>query len=172
MHMRTLIIAAAVALASIGLAVAAAPAHAGAPDRFLFVDDYTYEDNSCGFPIAVEGEFVNRVIDTSFATGTGRAELHQSNVATATAKGVTLREEAHYTILVDIVDGVPVTATHVGLLDELRGPNGEHLFFRTGLDRYRVVFDPDIGFYVDGPQITRHGIRDNFDQDEFCAAFG
>jgi hypothetical protein len=170
--MRTLIIAAAVALASIGLAVAAAPAHAGAPAGFTFVDDYAYEDDTCGFPIAVEGEFVNHVIDTSYATGTGREELHQSNVATATAKGVTLREEAHYTIFVDVVDGAYTTATHVGLLDEITGPNGEHLFFRTGLARYQVVFDPEIGFYVDGPLITRHGIRDNFDQAEFCAAFG
>jgi hypothetical protein len=170
--MRTTLIAAVAALAcSLGLAVAAAPAHAGAPDRELFVFPYAYEDTSCGFPVAVEGVFTNRIIDTSFATGTGRQELHQSNVATATANGVTLREESHYTILVDLVDGVYTTATHVGLLDSITGPNGEHLFFRTGLAEYQIVLDPDTGFYVDGPLISRHGIRDDFDAAEICAAF-
>ena len=170
--MRTLIIAAAVALASVGLAVAAAPANAGAPAQFTFVADYAYEDDSCGFAINVEGEFTNHVIDTSYATGTGREELHQSNVSTATANGLTVREDTHYTILVDLVDGAYTTATHVGLLDNIVGPNGDHFFMRTGLAEYQVVFDPEIGFYVDGPLISRHGIRDNFDHDEFCAAFG
>src|SRR5262249_38830080 len=112
--MRKLFIAAAVALASIAVAVTAAPARPGAPGGFVFETDYGYDDASCGFTIHVEGHFVNHVIDTSFATGTGREELHQSDVAAATAKGVTLREESHYTIFVDVVDGVYTTATHVG----------------------------------------------------------
>jgi hypothetical protein len=115
--------------------------------------------------------FTNDIIDSSLATGTGTLQLHQSNVGTLTAKGVTLREEDHYTIFVSIVDGVPVTAKHVGDLDEIIGPGGP-LFHRTGLDVYDVVFDPSSGFYVDGPRILRHGLRDNFDVAGFCAAFG
>jgi hypothetical protein len=59
----------------------------------------------------------------------------------------------------------------VGNLDEIIGPNGP-LFHRTGLDEYAVVYDPSIGFYVDGPRILRHGLRDDFDAAEICAAFG
>ena len=36
---------------------------------------------------------------------------------------------------------------------------------------YQVVFDPVLGYYVDGPLVTRHGIRDDFDPTAFCAAF-
>jgi hypothetical protein len=79
---------------------------------------------------------------------------------------------SHYTISVTILDGIPVEAKHTGLLDSIIGPNGEHIFFRTGQAKYEVVFDPDLGFYVDGPVISRHGIRDDFDLTEFCAAFG
>ena len=98
-------------------------------------------------------------------------ELHQSNVGTLTAKGVTLRETDHYTVFVTFANGVPVTAKHVGDLDEIIGPGGP-LFHRTGLDVYAVVFDPGSGLYVDGPRIVREGLRDNFDVAEFCAAFG
>ena len=73
--------------------------------------------------------------------------------------------------MVTFVDGVPVSAKHVGLLDSITGPNGEHIFFRTGQAVYAAVFDPVLGFYVDGPLITRHGIRDDFDLAGFCAAF-
>ena len=66
---------------------------------------------------------------------------------------------------------MPVSAKHVGVLDNISGPNGEHLFFRTGQAVYEVVFDPVLGYYVDGPLVTRHGIRDDFDATEFCAAF-
>jgi hypothetical protein len=150
----------------------AAVASAGAPDRFTFTDHYSYVANDCGFSVSVEGVFTNMVIDGSAATGTGTLELHQSDVATASAKGVTLRVNDHYTILVRFVDGVPVEATHVGVLDNITGPTGEHIFFRTGLAAYEVVFDPDLGYYVDGPLISRHGIRDDFDLAEFCASFG
>jgi hypothetical protein len=34
------------------------------------------------------------------------------------------------------------------------------------------VFDPILGFYVDGPLVARHGLRDDFDPVAFCAAFG
>ena len=39
-------------------------------------------------------------------------------------------------------------------------------------DTCGVVLDPDTGFYVDGPLVTRHGVRDDFDAAAFCAAFG
>lgn len=154
-------------------AVLTAPATAAAPDHELFRFAYQYVDTQeCGFPVAVSGEFTNMIIDSSLASGTGTLELHQSDIATLTAKGVTLRVNDHYTIFVTIVNGVPTSATHVGVLDNIIGPNGEHIFFRTGQAVYQVVFDPDLGFYVDGPLVTRHGLRDNFDAAEFCAAFG
>jgi hypothetical protein len=163
-------------LALIPLVVAtltlAATATASAPDHELFKFPYSYVATDCGFPVTVEGVFTNMIIDTSVATGTGTVELHQSDVATVSAKGTTLRVDDHYTIFVTIVDGVPVGAKHVGVLDNITGPNGEHIFFRTGQAVYQVVFDPEIGFYVDGPLITRHGLRDDFDLTEFCAAFG
>ena len=163
-----------IALISILVATAtlASTARATAPDHELFKFPYSYVDSSeCGFRIVVEGEFTNMIIDTSLATETGTTELHQSDVATLTANGVTLRVDDHYTILVTVVDGVPVSAKHVGVLDNIIGPNGEHVFFRTGQAVYDVVFDPDLGYYVDGQLVTRHGLRDNFDTAEFCGAF-
>jgi hypothetical protein len=85
---------------------------------------------------------------------------------------VTLHVNGEYTIFVTFVDGIPQAAKHVGVLDSIMGPNGEHLFFRTGEAVYQVVYDPDLGYYVDGPLITRHGVRDNFDGAKICAAFG
>jgi hypothetical protein len=161
------VLAALVSLGSAAPAGAAAPEH----DTFTFVDDYI-DTQTCGFPISIHVEFTNMVIDSAFLTGTGTLQLHQRDLETWTANGVTLRGNGEYTIFVAFVDGVPQTATHVGLLNSVIGPNGEHLFFRTGQAVYQVVFDPNLGYYVDGPQITRHGIRDNFDVAEICAAFG
>jgi hypothetical protein len=147
-------------------------AQAVAPDHETFEFPYSYVDtDTCGFPIAVEGFFTNMIIDSSLATGTGTTELHQSDVATLSANGVTLRVDDHYTIFVTWLDGVATSAKHVGVLDNISGPNGGHIFLRTGQAVYEVVFDPDLGFYVDGPLVTRHGLRDNFDAAEFCAAF-
>lgn len=151
----------------------AAGATAAAPEKDTFAFPYEYVDSdTCGFAIAVQGVFANTIIDSSAATGTGTAELHQSDVATMIAKGTTLSVNDHYTIFVTLVDGVAVRATHVGVLDNIRGPNGERVFFRTGQATYQVVLDPDTGFYVDGPLVTRHGVRDDFDTAAFCAAFG
>jgi hypothetical protein len=149
-----------------------AGASAAAPEQETFTFPYAYVATDCGFPVAVEGVFTNRIVDHAAQTGTGTLQLHQSDVATATANGVTLRVNSHYTIMVVLMDDVPVTAKHVGLLDSIMGPNGEHIFFRTGQAGYEVVFDPVSGFYVDGPLITRHGIRDDFDHEALCAAFG
>jgi len=163
----TITAALAVALAAATPAVATAPAH----EMFEFSFDYIDTD-MCGFPVAVHGDFTNMIIDSSFASGTGTLQLHQRDVETWTANGVTLRANGEYTIFVTIVDGVPQTAKHVGLLDDVTAPNGEHLFFRTGQAVYQVVYDPVSGFYVDGPLITRHGVRSNFDAPKICAAFG
>ena len=157
--------------AALALAVAASPAGAGAPDHETFTFTSDSVDTSCGFPVAIHAEFTNMIIDSSL-TGTGMLQLHQSDVETWTANGVTLTVDDHYTIFVDFVDGVPQTSKHVGVLDDIRGPNGERLFFRTGQAVYQVVFDPASGFYVDGALLTRHGVRDNFDGDKICAAFG
>ena len=168
--MRTLF--AVVATLSLSLALSAATARAAAPDHQTFKYPYQFVDtDTCGFPIAGDYVFTNDIIDSASATGTGVLELHQSNVGTLTAKGVTLRETDHYTVFVTFANGVPVTAKHVGDLDEIIGPGGP-LFHRTGLDVYAVVFDPGSGLYVDGPRIVREGLRDNFDVAEFCAAFG
>jgi hypothetical protein len=113
------------------------------------------------------------VIDGSQLTGSGTLQLHQSDVETATAgNGVTLTTNDHNETFVSFVDGIPQTATHVGVLDNIRGPNGDELFFRTGQAVYQVVFDPSIGFYVDGALLVRHGVRDNYDGAKICAAFG
>ena len=151
----------------------AAGATAAAPEKDTFAFPYEYVDSdTCGFAIKVDGVFTNTIIDSSAATGTGTLEFHQSNVATMIGMGTTLRVDDHYTIFVTWVDGVAVRAKHVGVLDDIRGPNGERVFFRTGQATYKVVLDPDSGFYVDGPLVTRHGVRDDFDAAAFCAAFG
>jgi hypothetical protein len=163
----------AVALMLVSTLALAGTANAAPPEHDTFVDHYSYVDtDTCPFPIAVEGVFTNRIVDSTVADGTGVLQLHQSDVATLTANGVTLRTNDHFTIFVTFVDGVPVSAKHVGVLDDITGPNGVHLFFRTGQAVYQVVFDPVLGYYVDGSLVTRHGIRDDFDPTEFCAAFG
>jgi hypothetical protein len=168
--MRMLI--AVVATLGLSLLVAEARAHAAAPNHDFFQYPYGFVDtDTCGFPVVGDYVFTNDLIDGTVTTGNGTLQLHQRNVGTLTAKGVTLREDDHYTIFVTFVSGVPVTARHVGDLDEIIGPNGP-LFHRTGLDEYAVVYDPSIGFYVDGPRILRHGLRDDFDAAEICAAFG
>jgi hypothetical protein len=170
--MRTLFTVTAALAAALSLTLSAAPTGAAAPDHETFSFSYSYTDNdTCSFPIDVHVDFTNMIIDSSLATGTGTLQLHQRDVETWTANGVTLRANGEYTIFVTIVDGVPQTAKHVGLLDFVLGPNGDHLFFRTGAALYQVVYDPDLGYYVDGPLIDRHGVRDNFDAAKICAAF-
>jgi hypothetical protein len=139
------------AFAAVTTLLLASVANAAASIRETFSFPYAYVDTeTCGFPIAVEGVFTNMIIDSAVASGTGTLELHQSDVATSTANGVTLRTNVHYTIFVTFVDGVPVSAKHVGLVDDITGPNGDHLFFRTGQAVYQVVFDPDLGSHLFG----------------------
>jgi hypothetical protein len=169
--MRTVVTIAAVLAAALSLAVAAAPVGAAAPDRqtYNFSGDYTDSD-LCGFAVKVHYDFTNMIIDSSQATGT--LQLHQRDAETWSAKGVTLRASGDYTIFVTFANGIPQTVKKVGLLDDITAPNGEHLFFRTGEAVYQVVYDPGSGYYVDGPLLARHGVRDNFDAARICAAFG
>lgn len=155
-------------LAALSLATTA---HA-APVQETFVQPYEFVATDCGFPVTVSGVFTNRISDSRSADGTGTLQLHQSDVATATANGATIRVNSRFTIFVSFVDGVAVEAKHVGVLNSMIGPQGEHIFFRTGQAVYQPVFDPVLGVYVDGPLISRHGIRDDFDLAEFCAVFG
>jgi hypothetical protein len=162
----------AIACAVLAPLLFAAVARATPPDHETFTFPYHYVDTEeCGFPIEVDGVFTNTIIDSSLATDTGLLQLHQSDIATLNANGVTLTVNDHFMIFVTIVDGVPVSSKHVGVLDNVRGPSGAPIFFRTGQARYQVVFDPELGYYVDGQLVTRHGIRDDFDLAEFCAAF-
>lgn len=167
--MRAFIALATIAVISVFVpaALAAAPDH----ETFSFTDDYI-DTSECGFPISVHAEFTNMIIDSSALTGTGTLQLHQSDVETWVANGVTLRVNDHYTIFVTIVEGIPVASKHVGVLDNVIGPSGDHLFFRTGEAVYQVVFDPVLGFYVDGALLVRHGVRDTFDAAKVCGAFG
>jgi hypothetical protein len=162
----------ALAYAAIAALSVAATAAAAAPGKETLTFPYAYVVTDCGFPISVEGVFTSTIIDfTEGGTGTGTLQLHQSNVGTLTGNGTTLRVHQRFTIFVQYENGVPLTSKHVGVLDSITGPNGEQIFFRTGQALYEVVFDPVLGFYVDGPLITRHGIRDDLDPAELCAAF-
>ena len=67
--------------------------------------------------------------------------------------------------MVEFAGGVPVTAKHVGQLDYIGGSNGQPVFHRTGQEVREVVGG------LDGPLIARHGLRDDLDPVEFCAAF-
>lgn len=178
--MRTIVGAAAALAAAVALAVSAAPAGATfgpCPEQPVPHCSFTFpiqfvDTDTCGFAVVGDFVFTNDIsIFTDEQGLTRQVQLHQSDVGTYTANGVSLRENDRNTIIVDYANGVPVTAKHVGDLDEIIGPNGP-IFHRTGLDEYAVVFDPGSGFYVDGPRILRHGLRDSFDPAEFCAAFG
>jgi hypothetical protein len=113
--MRVCIFIAALIATALLSAAGTAPALAAAPDHELFTFSSDYVDTElCGFPIAVHADFKNMIIDASLLTGDGTLQLHQYDIETWTAKGVTLRALDHYTIFVEYVGGVPQTAKHVG----------------------------------------------------------
>jgi hypothetical protein len=153
-------------------ATTVSPAGAVPPlhESFSFVNSFT-DNETCGFPIAVNTVFTNDITEFSQAGELIGLQLHQSEVGTWSAKGVTLKVNTRETILVAFENGIPVIARHVGLLNSIIGPNGP-LFLRTGQRAFEVVFDPSSGFYVDGPLIASHGVRANFDAAAVCAAFG
>ena len=147
-------------------AVAAPPFH----DQFT-VHLTSVDTGTCDFAVVQDWDFTNAITEFVDADGkTTGLQLHQSSVGTLNGNGITLRLNIRETILVDFEDGVPVRAKHVGVLDSIVGPGGP-VFLRTGQATFAVVFDPDLGFYVDGPVIARHGLRADFDPVALCAAF-
>ena len=159
---KLLVIAVAIvsALALVATAAALPPSH----DSFTFHDQFVDTD-TCAFPVSGDTVFTNDIKETFDADGViTTVELHQSTVGSFTANGTTLKINVRETIIVEFVDGVAVTAKHVGLLNSIVGPGGP-IFHRTGQALFEVVG----GF--DGPLIARHGLRDVFDPVEFCAAF-
>ena len=117
-----------------GGATAAAPVH----DSFTFPDQFVDTD-TCGF--AVPATLSSRTTITDWSRrpgGTQTLHLNQSTVGTFTAKGTTLRLNIRETIIVEFVDGVAMTAKHVGLLNSIVGPGGP-VFLRTGQAMFEVV---------------------------------
>jgi hypothetical protein len=154
------------ALSLAATATAAPPFH----DSFT-VHLTTVDTATCGFPVVQDWDFTNQITEFVDADGvTTTLQLHQSSVGTLTGNGTTLRLNIRETIIVDFEDGIPVRAKHVGVLDSVIGPRGP-VFLRTGQATFDVVFDPNLGFYVDGPVLARHGLRADFDPVAFCAAF-
>lgn len=120
MHKLLLIVSALAALTLTAAAEAVPPIH----DTISFHDQFV-DTAMCGFPIVGDLVFTNDITEFRDAAGTNTTlQLHQSTVGTFTANGVTLRMNSRETIMVDFVDGVPVTAKHVGQLDHISGPNG------------------------------------------------
>jgi hypothetical protein len=162
--MRVLLSAAISAVALFALAGTAAaepPLHDSFSIHLTDVDTQT-----CSFPVVRDWDFTTH--DTAFFDADGvitRLQLHQSSVGTLTGNGVTLRLNIRETTIVEFVDGIPVTAKHVGQLDYIGGSQGQPVFHRTGQEVREVVGG------LDGPLIARHGLRDDLDPVEFCAAF-
>jgi hypothetical protein len=124
------------------------------------------DTQTCSFPVVRDWVFTTR--DTAFFDGEGtitKLLLHQSSVGTLTGNGVTLRLNIRETTMVEFAEGIPVTAKHVGQLDYIGGSQGQPVFHRTGQEVREVVGG------LDGPLIARHGLRDDLDPVEFCAAF-
>ena len=150
----------------VAAAVAAPPVHETYTDTRQFVDT-----DICAFPVAGDVTFTNDA--TIFFDNDGvirELHLHQTTVGTLSAQGTTLKLHITETIMVAFAGGVPAWAKHVGLLNSIVGPGGP-VFHRTGQAAFESVLDPASGFYVDGPLLARHGLRDDFDPVEFCAAF-
>lgn len=148
-------------LAFAGTAAAEQPLHDSFSIHLTDVDTQT-----CSFPVVRDWDFTTH--DTAFFDADGvitMLQLHQSSVGTLTGNGVTLRLNIRETTMVEFAGGVPVTAKHVGQLDYIGGSHGQPVFHRTGQEVRDVVGG------LDGPLIARHGLRDDLDPVEFCAAF-
>jgi hypothetical protein len=161
---RLALVAAVVAAAAPTSASAVPPFHETFTDHVVDVDAST-----CSFPVIREFDFTNRINDQVDQAGMPKQLLlHQSTVGTISANGNTLRFSIRETIMVDFENGLPVSAKHVGNLDSIGA--GNTLFHRSGQATFAVVFDPNLGFFVDGPLTARHGLRDDFDPAAFCEA--
>jgi len=162
--MRGIVLLATMALALLTVAETAEaepPLHDSFSIHLTDVDTQT-----CSFPVVRDWVFTTH--DTAFFDGEGtitKLQLHQSSVGTLTGNGVTLRLNIRETIMVEFAEGIPVTAKHVGQLDYIGGSQGQPVFHRTGQEVREVVGG------LDGPLIARHGLRDDLDPVEFCAAF-
>lgn len=162
--MRGIVLLATMALALLTVAETAEaepPLHDSFSIHLTDVDTQT-----CSFPVVRDWVFTQH--DTAFFDGEGtitKLQLHQSSVGTLTGNGVTLRLNIRETTMVEFAEGIPVTAKHVGQLDYIGGSQGQPVFHRTGQEVREVVGG------LDGPLIARHGLRDDLDPVEFCAAF-
>ena len=163
--MRRLIMAAVLVVAVVpSSATAVPPFHDAFSVHIVDVDSST-----CTFPVINEFDFTNRTTDQVGQDGLPtQLLLHQTTVGTSSANGTTLRFSIRETIMVAFENGIPVSAKHVGNLDATGA--GNTLFHRSGQATFQVVFDPNLGFFVDGPLTARHGLRDDFDPVAFCEA--
>jgi hypothetical protein len=140
---------------------AAAPQHFRSSFPYHFVDDQT-----CTFPISVDGVFTNDINEFDNPDGTiVRLQLHQSNVATSTGNGVTLIENERTQTFVTFVGGSATQAVHVGTLLHFVGQDG-----RVALIAGQQVFTVENGF--DKTLLKETGVDLDFASDAaFCAAF-
>jgi hypothetical protein len=145
----------------------ATSAGASAPQHFRFSFPYHFvDDQTCPFPISVDGVFTNDINEFDNPDGTiAGLQLHQSNVATSTGNGVTLTENERTQTFVAFVDGSATQAVHVGTLLHFVGQDG-----RVALIAGQQVFTVENGF--DKTLLKETGLDLDFASDAaFCAAF-
>ena len=153
-------------IASVAAVLAiAASAAAAAPQHFRFTTNDHFVDTSCGFSIVGDFTFTNDITEFDAADGTPvRLQLHQSDVGTLTANGVTLKEKDHTQTFVTFVNGTATQAIHVGTLFHMVGPGGT-IFLVAGQE----VWEVEGGF--DDTLISFHGVDFGGNDAAFCAAF-
>jgi hypothetical protein len=140
---------------------ATAPQHSRFSFPYHFVDDQT-----CAFPISVDGVFTNDINEFDNPDGTiAGLQLHQSNVATSIGNGFTLTENERTQTFVTFVGGSATQAVHVGTLLHFVGQDG-----RVALMAGQQVFTVENGF--DKTLLKETGVDLDFAGDPaFCAAF-
>jgi hypothetical protein len=156
-------------LATVGatLVVATSAAAGTAPQHFRFSFPYHFvDDQTCAFPISVDGVFTNDINEFDNPDGTiAGLQLHQSNVATSTGNGVTLTENERTQTFVTFVGGSASQAVHVGTLLHFVGQDG-----RVALIAGQQLFTVENGF--DKTLLKETGVDLDFASDAaFCAAF-
>ena len=145
----------------------ATSAGAAAPQHFRFSFAYHFvDDQTCAFPISVDGVFTNDINEFDNPDGTvAGLQLHQSNVATSTGNGVTLTENERTQTFVTFVGGSATQAVHVGTLLHFVGQDGS-----VALIAGQQVFTVESGF--DKTLLKETGVDLDFASDAaFCAAF-
>ena len=147
--------------------ILATSAGAAAPQHFRFSFPYHFvDDQTCAFPISVDGVFTSDITEFDNPDGTiAGLQLHQSNVSTGTGNGVTLTENEHTQTFVTFVAGSSTQAVHVGTLLHFVGHDG-----RVALIAGQQVFTVENGF--DKTLLKETGVDLDFGSDAaFCAAF-